>query len=201
MSSVVSSPPAILQTLSPHSESLPYDLEKAEVPTSERVDESELNPDLLFLPNLLYEGNVKIHRPHPRYGDVQSRSMESWLFLMILSIGNAYVVPRSTRSPMAPEIPYHTWLDPNQPDGVGQTPLAWAAKYGPDVGVKQLLARGDVNPDTIETGGRKPLPLAAENWCDGVVMLLLSRDDVNLACEAILAAYRSGRVPRMGMVE
>ena len=70
-------------------------------------------------------------------------------------------------------------INPDWPDGSGQTPLSWAARTGHDGVAKLLLGRGDVSPDMPNTDGQTPLSWAACNGHDGVVKLLLGQADVS----------------------
>ena len=68
-------------------------------------------------------------------------------------------------------------IDPR--DGVGCTPLLWAAKNGHDGVVRLLLERKDVDPNMPNNQGSTPLSWAADNGYEVVVKLLLGRNDVD----------------------
>ena len=70
------------------------------------------------------------------------------------------------------------YVNPDQLDRSGQTPLLWAARTGHDRVVKLLLGRGDVNPNRQDNYKRTPLSLAAQNGHDGVVELLLGDEHI-----------------------
>ena len=59
-------------------------------------------------------------------------------------------------------------------DGVGRTPLLWAAKNGHEGAVRQLLGKG-VAVEAKDGDGRTPLLWAAEKGHEGVVRLLKCR--------------------------
>jgi ankyrin repeat protein len=64
--------------------------------------------------------------------------------------------------------------DPNSTDVVDQTtPLLWAAAYGQEAIVKQLLTHGAV-VDAKDNDGRTPLHWAAMNGCEAVVKQLIT---------------------------
>ena len=70
--------------------------------------------------------------------------------------------------------------DVNQRDGMGLTPLTWAARHGGVEVVKLLLQLKYTQPDIPDTRyGQTPLSWAAWNGHDGAVKLLLGRKDVN----------------------
>jgi len=69
--------------------------------------------------------------------------------------------------------------DINQGDGLGFTPLMWAAWQGSQGGVTILLTRDDIDPDKVCNRGRTPLWWASTNGDAGVVRLLLARSDVS----------------------
>jgi len=71
------------------------------------------------------------------------------------------------------------YVNPDERDHYGKTPLTWAAEYGRDSVVKLLLGRKDVSPDRSDNDGRTPLSWAAEYGRDGVVKLLLEQEDVS----------------------
>jgi len=74
--------------------------------------------------------------------------------------------------------PGRKYVNPDKPDGHGETPLVWAAKGGHDGVVKLLLGREEVSPDMSDNDGRTPLAWAAKNGHDGFVKLLLGQQDV-----------------------
>jgi len=67
----------------------------------------------------------------------------------------------------------------DEPDYFGKTPLMWAAKGGHDRVVKLLLGREDVSPDRSDNYGQTPLWWAAYNGHNGVVKLLLKQKGVS----------------------
>ena len=70
--------------------------------------------------------------------------------------------------------------DVNQGDGLGVTPLIWAAIYGHAEMVRVLLEEKQIQPDRQEANhGRAALSWAAEKGHEGIVKLLLGRGDVN----------------------
>ena len=70
--------------------------------------------------------------------------------------------------------------DVNQRDGLGMTPLIWAARYGHEEVVRLLLRENDIRPDRPdEEYGRTPLSWAAGNGHEGVVRLFLRPKFVN----------------------
>jgi len=73
-------------------------------------------------------------------------------------------------------------LDVNQGDGVGMTPLMWAARYGHEEVVGLFLREKHIQSDWHDTyKGRTALSWAAENGHEGVVRLLLGPLLVNPA--------------------
>ena len=70
-------------------------------------------------------------------------------------------------------------IDINGVDGIGATPLLWAARSGHEAVVKLLLEREEVNPDKPDKHGLTPISWAAWNGHEAVVKLLLKREDVN----------------------
>jgi len=70
-------------------------------------------------------------------------------------------------------------VNPDKPDGHGETPLVWAAKGGHDGVVELLLEREEVSPDRPDNDGQTPLSWAAENGHHRVVELLLGRQEVS----------------------
>ena len=83
-----------------------------------------------------------------------------------------------------PEVTYalikmNRW-DVNQRDGLGMTPLIWAAKYGHEEVVRLLLQEKHIQPDQQDgNNGRTALSWAAGNGHEGVVRLFLGRQFVN----------------------
>ena len=72
--------------------------------------------------------------------------------------------------------------DVNEPDGVGATPLIWAARYGHEEVVRLLLRKKHVQPDQPDmNNGRTALSWAAENGHEGVVGLFLGSQFANPA--------------------
>jgi ankyrin repeat protein len=69
--------------------------------------------------------------------------------------------------------------DVNARDSSGETPLHWAARYGQETVVKELLNQPSCIADAISHRGRTPLSFAAANGHAGVVSLLLQRQDVD----------------------
>ena len=70
--------------------------------------------------------------------------------------------------------------DVNQRDGLGMTPLIWAARYGHEEVVRMLLRESNVEPDQLDTDyGRTALSWAAGNGHEGVVRLFLRPKFVN----------------------
>jgi len=70
--------------------------------------------------------------------------------------------------------------DLNQGDGLGVTPLIWAAMYGHEEVVGVLLQEKQVQPDRQDADdGRAALSWAAEKGHEGIVKLLLGQQDVN----------------------
>lgn len=72
-------------------------------------------------------------------------------------------------------------------DGIGRTPLIWAAKHGHEASVKLLLHRQDVEVNTVENRGetRFPGPRTALGWAayighTKIVELLLEQDDIDV---------------------
>ncbi|MFP3402965.1 MAG: ankyrin repeat domain-containing protein [Acidilobus sp.] len=65
-------------------------------------------------------------------------------------------------------------VDPSSRDGLGNTPLHWAAAYGPEELVKSLLDMR-VDPNVRNSSGVTPLHWAAERGHAEVVWLLLQR--------------------------
>ena len=64
--------------------------------------------------------------------------------------------------------------DVNRSDGVGMTPLIWAARCGHEEVVRLLLRKKDIQPDWPDTNsGRTALSWAAENGHERVVRLFL----------------------------
>jgi len=59
------------------------------------------------------------------------------------------------------------------------TPLSYAALWGHDDVVKELLERGNANPDLTDEDDRTPLSFAAQYGSEDVVKILLARGDVN----------------------
>ncbi|KAN0074269.1 Ankyrin repeat-containing domain protein [Elaphomyces granulatus] len=92
-----------------------------------------------------------------------------------------------------------TNIDPNARDPQATTPLYHACKTGDVSIVRQLLARDDVNPNTIEGsyeyGAITPLQLAISRRNTEIVELLLAKDgiDVNF-CEPLYYACKTGDV-------
>ena len=62
-------------------------------------------------------------------------------------------------------------------DGIGRTPLSWAAEGGHEEMVRLLLNRKGVDPDSGDSRGRTPLYWAGGH--EGIVKLLLDRKEVN----------------------
>ena len=71
-------------------------------------------------------------------------------------------------------------VNPDKPNGWGQTPLSYAAENGHEGVVKILLGREEVNSDSTDHHKHTPLSHAAENGHEGVVKILLGREEVNL---------------------
>ena len=70
--------------------------------------------------------------------------------------------------------------DVNQKDGLGITPLIWAARYGNEEVVRLLLREKPIQPDEQDTNyGRTALSWAAENGHEGVVRLFLGQQFVD----------------------
>ena len=73
-------------------------------------------------------------------------------------------------------------LDVNQRDGVGMTPLMWAARYGHEEVVRLFLREKHIQSDWHDTyKGRTALSWAAENGHEGMERLLLGPLFVNPA--------------------
>ena len=71
--------------------------------------------------------------------------------------------------------------DVNEADGVGVTPLIWAARYGHEEAVRLILRIKHIQPDQQDTKyGRTALSWAAENGHEGVVRIFLGPQFVNL---------------------
>jgi len=70
--------------------------------------------------------------------------------------------------------------DVNEVDGVGMTPLIWAARYGHEEVVRLLLRKKHIQPDQQDTNhGRTALSWAAENGHEGVVRSFLGSQFVS----------------------
>ena len=70
--------------------------------------------------------------------------------------------------------------DVNQIDGLGRTPLIWAAIYGHEEVVRLLLQEIHIQPERQDMyHSRTALSWAAQKGHEGVVKLLLGREDVN----------------------
>jgi len=70
--------------------------------------------------------------------------------------------------------------DVNQRDGVGMTPLIWAARYRHEEVARLLLGEKHIEPDQQDTNcGQTALSWAAENGCEGIVRQLLEREDID----------------------
>ena len=68
----------------------------------------------------------------------------------------------------------------NQRDGLGMTPLIWAARYGHQEVVRFLLREKYIQPDQPDADyGRTALSWAAGNGHEGVVRLFLRPKFVN----------------------
>ncbi|RYP57435.1 hypothetical protein DL770_010675 [Monosporascus sp. CRB-9-2] len=74
----------------------------------------------------------------------------------------------------------HVGTDIDVKNEYGQTPLSWAARYGREAVVQQLLATGKVDIDADDKYGQTPLSLAAENGHEAVVQQLLATGKVDL---------------------
>ena len=71
--------------------------------------------------------------------------------------------------------------DVNQQDGLGMTPLIWAARYGHEEVVRLLLREKKIQLNQLDADyGRTALSWAAGNGHEGVVRLFLRRKFVNL---------------------
>ena len=64
-------------------------------------------------------------------------------------------------------------------DGMGRTPLAWAAESGYEGMVRLLLDRKEVKSNSRDIDGETPLLCAANGGHEGTVKLLLDRKEVN----------------------
>ena len=71
------------------------------------------------------------------------------------------------------------YINPDNLDRYGRTPLSRATKGGHDGVVRLLLGREDVSPDRLDSDGQTLLSWAASGGHDGVVRLLLGREDVS----------------------
>ena len=70
--------------------------------------------------------------------------------------------------------------DVNQRDGVGVTPLIWAASCGHEEAVELLLEQKDIQPNQPDMNdGRTALSWAAGNGHEGVVRIFLGRQFIN----------------------
>ena len=68
----------------------------------------------------------------------------------------------------------------NEPDGVGVTPLIWAARFGHEEVVRLLLREKYIQPDQQDlNSGRTALSWAAGHGNEGVVRLFLGSQFVN----------------------
>ncbi|KAH6848202.1 ankyrin repeat protein [Chaetomium sp. MPI-CAGE-AT-0009] len=76
------------------------------------------------------------------------------------------------------EMLLNQFVDVNDRNGEGRTPLSLAAENGHDAIVKLLVGKDSVKPDTPDNDGRTPLSWAAGNGHDAVVGVLLGNNSV-----------------------
>ena len=136
---------------------------------------------------LLQQKHTQPDIPDTKYG----RTALSWaagsghegvvgLFLGRLFVNPGRIGRRWRKTPRVMSILFRRkYVNPDSPDGDGQTPLSWAARNGHDRVVKLLLGRKDVTPDRPDGYGRTPLLWASQNGRDGTVRLLLGLKDVS----------------------
>ncbi|POR38318.1 Uncharacterized protein TPAR_01489 [Tolypocladium paradoxum] len=68
----------------------------------------------------------------------------------------------------------------NVQDGLGRTPLSWAARYGQEAVVNLLLDTGKVDVNARDKDGRSPLWYAAKKGYEAVVRQLLAIGEVDI---------------------
>ena len=136
---------------------------------------------------LLQQKDTQPDMPDIRYG----RTALSWaaggghegvirLFLCRRFVDPGNIGSRWRKAPRVMNLLFgRKHINPDTPDGSGQTPLSWAARTGHDGVVKLLLEREDVSPDRPDNSGQTALSWAACNGHDRVVELLLGCEDVS----------------------
>ncbi|RYO96337.1 hypothetical protein DL765_011608 [Monosporascus sp. GIB2] len=78
----------------------------------------------------------------------------------------------------------HVGIDIDGKDKYGRTPLSWAARFGHETVVQQLLTTGKVDVNAKDKNGRTPLSWAAGNGHTTIVQQLLATGKVDIDMNA-----------------